>query len=320
MSAKGENADMSLLASRLVLGTVQWGMPYGVANRTGQPDAGEVGQILELAAAHGVTTLDTARAYGASENVIGALTARDTRWTIVTKLSDALDDQASTPACVRAAQESLSLSRAALKRTKLDTVLLHRAAHRRISGGAVWDLLRRERDAGRIGQLGVSALSPEEAWEALDDGDVNAVQVASSLIDQRLSRAGFFERALAAKRAVYVRSIFLQGAALMNESALPQHLEPLQTALRLARGWAHTHSLPLVSAFLAFGFALPGARIIIGCERRAQLQENIDAIKSMDSKLESIRTCAASIPEFPESIVNPALWPRNQAVARQEGR
>jgi hypothetical protein len=63
--------------SKLALGTVQWGMGYGIVNRRGRPDEAEVGRIFVLAPEAGVTTQDTARAYVESEQFIGSLGGRD---------------------------------------------------------------------------------------------------------------------------------------------------------------------------------------------------------------------------------------------------
>ena len=57
--------------SKLVVGTVQFGLPYGIANRTGQPDLAQVCEILTCAIDGGATTLDTAAGYGESEEVLG---------------------------------------------------------------------------------------------------------------------------------------------------------------------------------------------------------------------------------------------------------
>ncbi len=74
--------------SRLMLGTVQFGMPYGVANRTGQPDAARVREILTVAADGGVNCLDTAALYGSSEETLGRALAElglAGKMTVVTK-------------------------------------------------------------------------------------------------------------------------------------------------------------------------------------------------------------------------------------------
>ena len=57
--------------SKLILGTVQFGMNYGVANTHGQPSYDTVKMILKEAFDGGVNALDTAPEYGCSEEVIG---------------------------------------------------------------------------------------------------------------------------------------------------------------------------------------------------------------------------------------------------------
>ena len=70
--------------SNLALGTVQFGLNYGVANKTGQPNQREIADILSLAAKFGINLLDTAQVYGTSERILGALDTSN--FNIVTKL------------------------------------------------------------------------------------------------------------------------------------------------------------------------------------------------------------------------------------------
>lgn len=58
--------------SRLVLGTAQLGMKYGIANTSGAPAKDEAFAILDAALEGGINTFDTAAAYGESEGVLGA--------------------------------------------------------------------------------------------------------------------------------------------------------------------------------------------------------------------------------------------------------
>ena len=75
--------------SKLMLGTVQFGMDYGIANTSGKPDAATVKQILFEAFENGVNALDTAPEYGDSEEVIGKTMAElklSDKFKIVTKI------------------------------------------------------------------------------------------------------------------------------------------------------------------------------------------------------------------------------------------
>jgi aryl-alcohol dehydrogenase-like predicted oxidoreductase len=290
-------------AAGLALGTAQWGMPYGIANRHGQPADAEVARVLDRAAAAGVRTLDTARAYGESEPVIGRLVGPDPAWTVVTKLDPSAEDAADT-------RDSLAASREALCRPVLDAALLHRAHQRTAFGGSVWDALRRERDAGRIHRIGVSAGTPEEAWEALADPDVDCLQVACSLLDQRLSRDGFFERAGQAGKTVFVRSVFLQGVAHLDPGELPPHLAPLREPLTTICHWSRQRGLGPPDAFRAFAAGLAGAVILIGCETAEQLNENLRSWSRARELAAEAGELGRAISALPPEALNPACWPK----------
>ena len=69
---------------KLALGTVQFGLHYGVSNAAGRVSADEVARILDAAEAAGIRVLDTARGYGTAEAVLGELHAGE-RFDVVTK-------------------------------------------------------------------------------------------------------------------------------------------------------------------------------------------------------------------------------------------
>lgn len=296
--------------SRLVLGSAQWGQEYGIANRHGPPDEHELGQILATAAAAGIRAIDTARGYGPSEGVVGRLTSGDARWEIVTKLADDLPvDDGSAAEALEAARQSLIASMEALRRDRLAVVLLHRASHRLAHDGAIWRLLRKERERGTIGSIGVSANSPEEAFALLDDPQADAVQVATSLLDQRLLRAGFFERARERSLRVFVRSVFLQGVAHLSPAELPEHLAGLGPPLAAIRDWAVEHDLPPTTPYLQFARRLH-TEVVIGVERHHQLLDNLAAWEAPGVPGDTLRSLADAVPELDRELLTPSLWPR----------
>ena len=195
----------------LALGTVQWGMAYGIANQSGQATAEDVAAMVAMARAAGVDTLDTARAYGSSEAVVGrALAAERAQWRVVTKVDPAVVGEGDTPEQVEVAtRASLQESLHHLGGEGLDLVLLHRPEHRTAAEGAAWRTLRAAQRAGQIGHIGVSATCPETAEAAVIVPEVEVMQVATSLLDRRLVTRGFFERAQQAQVEVHVRSVFL---------------------------------------------------------------------------------------------------------------
>lgn len=122
---------------------------------------------------------------------------------VVTKLHPEVTGPGVTAAAALAnTSRSLSESRHALRRDKLDVVMLHRQQHLHAHDEQIWRRLRRQRELGMIGALGVSSANPSEAWAALEHPEVEVVQLAASLLDQRLARHGFFEAAQEAGKQV----------------------------------------------------------------------------------------------------------------------
>jgi spore coat polysaccharide biosynthesis protein SpsF len=276
---------------------------YGIANQSGQPGADEVGRILGAARRHGVRILDTARGYGSAESVIGE--AADATWRVVTKLDPEVVTE-SAEESVNRARASIEASTKALGRDTLDTLLLHRAAHRTAHGGAVWAFLRAQRDAGVIGKLGVSANTPEEALDALDDPDVATFQVASNLLDQRLLRRGFFDEARKCGREVFVRSVFLQGVAFLKE--MPPTLKGLEKVLADIDQTANALGLSRPELFLLFAATAFDATLVLGCERAEQIETTLGWLSSHDLTSDEVASLRRVNPALDERLLTPSRW------------
>src|SRR5689334_15981590 len=145
--------------SALVLGTAQLGGAYGIANRTGVPGPAAVAGILAAAREVGVTHLDTARAYGRSEQRIGAV---EHGLSVITKVAPGGPVRASVDA-----------SRAALRPAGPLTILLHRA----VDADDCWAELRGCLETGEADRIGVSVQSPEELRRVLDLPALGYVQL-----------------------------------------------------------------------------------------------------------------------------------------------
>ena len=300
---------------RLTLGSAQWGMPYGIANHTGPPCADELGELLRVAREAGIRAIDTARAYGESEARVGLALAAHADWRVITKLAPDVDAPGlELSENLARVEDSLAKTRAALGIESIPALLLHRFAHRHAFGGKLWRALLAERDAGRIGQLGVSAATPEEAWAALDDPDVEILQVATSLLDLRLHRQGFFPRAREAGRTVYVRSVYLQGVAHLGAARLPRPLADLGGALRTIESFAAELGVRPRALYLAFVRELPGVHPVLGCETAAQLAQLLRdwEDETIDGAL--LTSLLDRLPTAPAALVDPSLWPAREGA------
>ncbi len=306
---------------RLALGSVQWGMPYGIANRDGQPERREIQTLLATARDAGIRVLDTARAYGDSERAIGDSIHPEEGWRILTKLApDVHCEGIGLAEVLERVATSLTESRNALRLDVLPTLLLHRFAHRHVAGGRLWRMLLAERDAGRITSLGASAATPEEAWAALEDPDIEVLQVATSLLDLRLHRQGFFQRARELGRTVYVRSIYLQGVAHLEPEFLPRPLSGLVESMRMIRRLASQLGVPTRALYLAFVRDLPGASLVLGCEKAVQLEEVLRDWTSDAVDAGQLTTLVDALPALPDELLDPSRWPRFEMGAGRRSK
>lgn len=287
------------MPSRLALGTVQFGLDYGVANRDGRPALDEVARILETAAASGIDTLDTAIAYGESEARLGAIGV--TGWTIVTKLPAAPADCADLAGWVVAEVE------ASLRRLRVDrvhAVLLHRPAQLfGASGPGLMLGLQRLKDEGLAAKTGVSIYAPDELDALFAMSEPDLVQSPLSLFDHRLIRSGWLDRLAARGVEVHTRSAFLQGLLLLDANARPAYFNRWQPLWQAWDDWLRTTRLSPLQACVRYALSVGGSdRVVVGVDSVAQLRQIVAASEEG----------AIPPPAWPDiddaDLLNPAHW------------
>lgn len=296
--------------SRLMLGTVQFGMPYGVANRGGQPGYGDVVAILDAAVAGGVDRFDTAAAYGTSEEVLGRalgeLGVAD-RVTVVTKVQPLTCEALAAPMlAARAIEASVARSRRRLGLDCLPLVLFHREAD-----AAYLDVLLSLRDRGWVRAVGVSCDNrPGPAAEFAGRAGVAALQVPASILDPRHRRAGTFAAAAARGVAVFVRSVYLQGLLLMPEADIPEPLRPALPARRAVAALATEAGMTPAELAVRYALGLPGVTsLVMGVDTATQLRENLGVFTRGPLDADLVAAVEAAVPQLPEAVMTPSLWP-----------
>lgn len=298
--------------SRLVVGAAQFGQAYGRSGKPAPSDA-DVADILALAGALGCAAVDTARAYGDSEAVIGRArrSGVGTDLPVITKVRPLPDlDGAGVEAAVRA---SLEESLASLSAHRMDAVLLHRAADLHRADGAAVRALRAARDGGLLDRWGVSVAEPGELLRALTIPDLGSVQLPFNLLDRRwLARD--VQAALAARRDVTIvaRSAFLQGILLdPSEATWPRGARPDAPTVRAALA-SMTAETGRTSSGLCLGYALAQPwidAVVVGIRSAGQLREVAAEVRAGALDDEACRRLEHSIPAGSPDLVNPALWP-----------
>lgn len=303
--------------AELVLGSVQLGLNYGAANRTGKPTRSAACRLVARAADAGVTKFDTARAYGDSEERLGeALRTRKTVRTI-TKLSPLGDLPPDAPRrAVRAAVDaSIEESLYALRRSQIDCLLLHRADHMCAHEGAIWERLIERLEDGTVLALGVSVQSAHEAIAALDCADVCHIQLPFNLLDWRWREAGIIDRIRSRSHiTMHARSVFLQGILAAGDPALWPRVAGIDatamTALlaEIAKEYGRESVADLCLAYARGQDWIDG--VVVGMETEVQLDENLRLFVRAPLSPIDCAEIESRIPRVPECLLDPAQWPR----------
>jgi aryl-alcohol dehydrogenase-like predicted oxidoreductase len=287
------------MPSRLALGTVQFGMSYGVTNTSGQVEAEEIARILDLGRAAGMDTLDTAIAYGDSEQRLGDAGVQG--WRVVTKLGAPPPDTGSLADWLQAA---VGASLAKLKLDRLAGLLVHRSAAllgRR--GQQLLEALQTLKRDGVVEKIGVSIYDPEEL-AVLDDAlALDLVQAPYNVLDRRIVTSGWHARLKAHGVEVHTRSAYLQGLLLLEAEALPPVFEQWRPLWREWNAWLAHQQYTAVQACLGFVCAQPGIdRVVIGVENERQLHDAIRASATVLDNLPDGFACSDL------ELINPARW------------
>jgi len=285
--------------SKLALGTVQFGLPYGIANQSGQVNEAEVKSILRSAEAAGLDTLDTAIAYGTSESVLGKIGV--SRWRVVSKLP-------SLPIGVDIQQwvdQSVRDSLKRLNKGSLSGLLLHRAQDLQgTSGSTLYEILQQLKSTGWVEKIGVSIYEPGELETLIPQFEIDIVQAPLNVLDSQLIQSGWLSRLKSMGIEVHTRSSFLQGLLLMSPTHRPAYFDRWSELWSAWHNWLEEADLTPLAACLGFALNQESVdRVLVGVESCQQLQEILDIAASDLPKVPDI-FCADDV-----DLLNPSRWP-----------
>ena len=165
--------------TKLVIGSAQFGMAYGITNKIGVIKENEIKHILEYAYERGITTIDTAAAYGRSEEVLGNI-HQSSKFDIDTKISSKSESQTvESKEILLDKRIEKSLNR--LNRKKVRVLYFHDIGEN-MEEALIW--ANRQREKGIIEKVGISIYGIddiEEKWLEY----IDAIQIPMSIYDRR---------------------------------------------------------------------------------------------------------------------------------------
>ena len=280
------------MLNKLALGTVQFGLDYGVTNLSGQVAIGEVKNILDYAKEKSIDTLDTASGYGNSEQVLGEVGVNNYR--IITKttpLKNGIDG------VIKGFYQSLD----SLNIGQVDGLLIHNIDDTKDKGfGKLFHKLNELKEEGVIKKIGFSTYTPEQVDFLLENFDFDLIQVPFNVFDTRLVEGGQLKALKKKNIEIHARSVFLQGVLLSFDS-LSDYFSTWDAQFEQYQGLVREKELSLLEYALNFALNTQELdKILVGVDSVNQLTDIVNAFKS-DVDLKAFK-----IDDI--NLLNPNLW------------
>ena len=274
--------------SKLVLGTVQFGLQYGV-NSAGRPNEEAVKSILAEAAKGGISTLDTSSAYGNSEEILGESITADENFKIVSKY----------PKGETTVGEMFNGSLNRLRIKKLYGYLLHHFEVYK-NNPKVWDEFVALKESGKVQKIGFSLYTPEELEFILNNkSSFDLIQLPFNIFDKKF--LPYMKQLHENGVEIHVRSTFLQGLFFKDRNALPDKLQPMRKYLLQLDEFSKKSGLSISEIALNYNLQNPYIDgVLIGVDNVEQLQTNLKSVKDTPIDIE--------IEVKEQELLNPVNW------------
>lgn len=216
---------------KIALGSAQFGLKYGITGGAEQTSFEDAEKIIRYAESVGINTIDTAPAYGNSEEVIGDILQKNHQFNITTKIPP-INHQEISLRDVKSVELIVQNSLRKLNCEKIEGVLFHQAADvLKRNGEMLYEKLVELKSLGWINKIGFSIYESSQIDQLCQTFSFDLIQLPINVFDQRLLQSGHLKKLKKAGIEVYARSIFLQGLLLSDQNAIPSKLDGIANQL-----------------------------------------------------------------------------------------
>ena len=259
--------------SKIIIGSAQFGLNYGVSNNTGKVPASEAHKILKLALSNEINRIDTAISYGNAEEVIGSFNEVK-KLSIITKIPKISSSDYHKEIKYRI-EESINR----LKSKSVYAIMLHDEDDIFNFPEVIKELIKLK-EKGFIQKIGASFYTPEKFDTAMKNFDIDIAQVPLSIFDQSFIQKNTIETAQKKNVEVHCRSIFLQGLAFLKKDSIPTYFKPVMKRLNEFHSYITKNNLSPTDLCYQFLKSLQGIDgYVIGVQNSEQLKSSLEAEK-----------------------------------------
>ena len=287
---------------KLILGTVQFGLDYGINNSIGKPTNKNIYKILDYAYENGIRTLDTAESYGNAHLIIGNYLKKNSKknFKLISKLN----------------------SKQILNKGKLKFHIINKLKEFNIEyihGYMIHDFknfiqneyLLKELESikreGFINIVGISLYENDEIVNVINNyNNFDFIQVPFNLLDNETRRGKVLKLAKKKNIKIFSRSTFLQGLFFKQLNSFPSNLNPLKKYIKKIKNIQASSQTDINS--IALNYCLSKKyidKVLIGVESLSQLKKNLNDINNnnLDFKTEIDKMIVKET-----SLLNPTNW------------
>jgi aryl-alcohol dehydrogenase-like predicted oxidoreductase len=293
------------LIKKLVLGSAQFGINYGIANSKGKVKTKEIKKIINLSKKKGVLKIDTAISYGSSQKDLGKNNLD--KFKIITKLPN-------LPLSIREkdisqwVESKIRYSLKELNVKKIYGLLFHEPQNLLDKKGKqLFNSVNNLKNNGLIDKIGISVNNFKILRKLVGLYSFQIVQVPFNILDRRVLK--FINLLKRKKIKIYARSIFLQGLLLSERIFRKKKFSKWK---KIWDQW-ELYNIKNNNNYLysALSFVVLNKKIdyiIIGVDNSYNLKEiikNINLIKKSDKKFKFL---ANTLVCADENLINPSMW------------
>lgn len=286
------------MSDKLILGTVQFGLKYGINNSLGKPEKKSVFDILSYAYENGIKYLDTAELYGNAHELIGEFHKLypKKKFNIITKFPHNIEDNL---------EHKINSYLNQLDTDYLEAILFHSYDSYINHKSQLTDLLKLKSKS--VKYIGVSVYTNEQMNDVINDINIDIIQIPFNLFDNLNLRGELIIKAKSNNKIIHTRSAFLQGLFFMEKENPNAIRVKLEKELDFIEDISIKSSIPIGS--IALNYCLMQNFIdgvLIGVDSLDQLKENIDFA---ENKIPN--QCLNEINEIRIKnieLLNPSMW------------
>ncbi|CAL2060669.1 aldo/keto reductase [Tenacibaculum sp. 190524A05c] len=288
--------------NKIILGTVQFGLEYGINNKIGKLPKVEIFELLEKAYDLGVRVLDTAEAYGDAHDIIKEFHDRVSyRFKIISKFSskvDVYDDNLIQR--IRNHTRNFDVN-------QLKAYFFHSYSDFQYSIKKDPSVLKKIKESNLTEKIGVSVYENKEIELLLKHKEINLIQLPFNLFDNEIKRKGILEKAKENGVEIHTRSAFLQGLFFKNTSDLKGNLINLKDNLKSLKDLIKNYNLDVGSVALNYACSKSYIdNVLIGVDNIEQLEDNLNSLK--DNLPKDLIAAIDNINIIKEELLNPGRW------------